>query len=111
LTREGILMIAKKQGRAVGVSSPKIKINTDGKFRKEVIRIISKISRIEEKYLGDEMLIREQLAIDSLMAIEIIATIEKKFGLKLDEEKIFILNTLGEFMEYVESRHRRRTRD
>jgi acyl carrier protein len=79
-----------------------------GKFKPEVIKIISKIARIEEKALVDDVLIREQLAIDSLMAIEIIANIEKKFGLKLDEEKMFVLSTLGEFFEYVESQQNKK---
>jgi len=77
-----------------------------GTFKADVVKIISKIARIEEKALVDDVLIREQLAIDSLMAIEIIANIENKFGLKLDEEKMFVLSTLGDFFEYVESRQK-----
>ena len=50
------------------------------KLRLGIKNIVSRISRIDIAELKDSVLIREELGIDSLMAMEIIATCEKTWG-------------------------------
>ncbi len=44
-------------------------------FKNDIKQIVSRISRIDVAELDDRVLIREELGIDSLMGMEIIATL------------------------------------
>ena len=70
-------------------------------FKHEVKEIVSQISRIDEAELEDHLLVREELGIDSLMAMEIIATCEKRLHLKLDETLFADVQTVGDFLSLV----------
>lgn len=73
------------------------------KLRENVIKTLSKIARIDENEFNDSTLIREELGIDSIMAIEILANIEKHYDVKLEEKKINNCQTIGEFIAYIQS--------
>ena len=64
-------------------------------------RLLSRIAKIEEAELKDDVLIREELGIDSVRAIEIFYGCEKAFGKKLDETKFGDVQTVGEFMSLL----------
>lgn len=69
---------------------------------KETIKnVISRISRIPVDDLNDDVRIREDLGVDSIMAMEIIATFELKFGFTFDVEKYSCLDEVGEFVDIV----------
>jgi len=70
-------------------------------FKKDIKQIVSRISRIDVDELDDRLLIREELGIDSLMAMEIIATCEKLLGLKIDETLFANIQTVGDFMDLL----------
>jgi acyl carrier protein len=67
-------------------------------FKHEIKQIVSGISRIDEAELQDHLLIREELGIDSLMAMEIIATCEKHLGIKMDETLFVAVQTVRDFL-------------
>jgi acyl carrier protein len=67
----------------------------------EIKKTISEIARINISDLEDDIKIREELGIDSLMAIEIIAKCEKKFAIVIDETKLESFSTIGDFINYV----------
>ena len=71
------------------------------KFKKEIKQIVSNISRIDAADLEDQLLIREELGIDSLMAMEIIATCEKLLRLKIDETLFGDIQTVGDFLDLL----------
>jgi len=82
--------------------------NVDTKYdsksiRMNIIKILSKISRIDYSGILDSVLIREELGIDSLMAIEIIANIELMYNIKIDESLMKDINTVGDFVNLIES--------
>ncbi len=54
----------------------------------EVKKLVSDITRVAEKELTDTALFVDELDIDSMMALEIIAGIEKKYRVVIPEEKI-----------------------
>ena len=69
----------------------------------EIKSIIAKISRIDPSELTDEVNVREEVGIDSLMAMEIIATCEKHFGVLIDENRYIEIETIGDFIGLIVS--------
>ncbi|MEE9508598.1 MAG: acyl carrier protein [Anaerolineales bacterium] len=72
-----------------------------------VKQIVSRISRIDAEEFEDSVTIREELGIDSLMAMEIIATCEKHLNIKIDESKFVDIETVGDFLNLTVDLYRR----
>jgi acyl carrier protein len=70
-------------------------------FKNDVKQIVSRISRIDVAELDDPVLIREELGIDSLMGMEIIASCERLLGVKIDEALFADIRTVGDFFELL----------
>ena len=70
-------------------------------LRNEIKQIVSGISRIDQGELQDHVLIREELGIDSLMSMEIIARCEKLLKVKIDESRFFEVQTVGDFFDLL----------
>lgn len=70
--------------------------------REEIKNIISRISRIPIEELDDDVRIREDLGVDSIMAMEIIATFEVKLGFTFDVDKYSSIDEVGEFIEIIQ---------
>ena len=67
----------------------------------EVKRIMSSISRIDVEELESDIKIREELGVDSLMAMEIVATCEKQLDIHIDEGELYNVETIGDFEKLV----------
>ncbi len=67
----------------------------------EIKHIVAKISRIDESEFEDKVLIREELGIDSLMGMEVIANCEKAFDIRIDESRFAAIETVGDFLSLV----------
>jgi acyl carrier protein len=72
--------------------------------RDEILDIISEISRIDRSEITPEVLIREELGIDSLQAMAIVARLEKRFSIQLDESKLFEVATVGDFVRLLQEK-------
>jgi acyl carrier protein len=70
-------------------------------LKSEIKRIVSRVSRIDVNDLDDQVLIREELGIDSLMSMEILATCEKALGIKIDESLFADVQTVNEFYDLL----------
>lgn len=70
--------------------------------RDEIIKIVSNVARIDQPKITDDTLIRDELGIDSLMGIEIIAKVEKEFDIEIEESILFDMNTVGNFVNIIE---------
>ena len=70
--------------------------------RSEIKNVISRISRIPVEELEDDVRIREDLGVDSIMAMEIIATFELKYKFDFDVDKYTCINEVGEFIDIVQ---------
>ncbi|NCN04803.1 MAG: acyl carrier protein [Spirochaetales bacterium] len=79
----------------------------DNPSREKIESVVSRISRIPKSEFADDVLIREELGIDSLMAMEIVATLEREFSIEIDETEMFDIQTVGEFSQFVEARIRK----
>jgi len=75
-------------------------------IRGAVIDIVAGISRIDPDEFEDDVLIREELGIDSLMAMEIVAACERRLGISIDEAQVFCVETVGDFLELLEALYR-----
>jgi acyl carrier protein len=71
------------------------------RLREEIKKIVSRITRIDSVEFEDNVLIREELGIDSLMITEILANIEKLLGTSVDETMFVNTETVGEFLDLV----------
>jgi len=69
----------------------------------QIREIIARISRISAAELADDVNVREEVGIDSLMAMEIIANCEKRFGVVIDESRYAEIETVGDFLRLIES--------
>ena len=70
-------------------------------IQEELKNLVSLITRIDVSELSEEVRVREELGIDSLMAMEIVAACEKRFDIQIDEEQLFEIETVGEFYNLV----------
>lgn len=67
---------------------------TDTNLKHEIKAIISNLIEIDD-FDDDEKFVLD-LGVDSLMALEIVASIEKKFLIKIDESKLIEIKTLND---------------
>lgn len=64
----------------------------------EIRSVVSKVIKVpEDKILPDADLFKE-LGVDSLLAVEIFATLDKKYNVNLDEKKISKVRTLNDII-------------
>ncbi|MDD5431899.1 MAG: acyl carrier protein [Candidatus Omnitrophica bacterium] len=68
----------------------------------EVKKLVAEITEVEEKELLENVKFSEDLGIDSMMALEIIASIEKKYKVVVPEEKIPTLRSLGDVYKVLQ---------
>jgi acyl carrier protein len=78
--------------------------NTTNELNKEIVEILSNITRIDLKGITYATLIFEELGIDSLMAIEILARVEKRFDITIEESLLANINTVGDFIQIIEEK-------
>ena len=65
----------------------------------ELRAIVSEITETEPEKITPEAKFVEDLGMDSMMALEILASIEKKYKLKIPEEYLGKISTLSGLME------------
>jgi acyl carrier protein len=70
---------------------------------------VSRIAAIEIAELQDEVLIREELGIDSLKTMEIVARCEKELNIVINEGQLFDIRTVGEFFHMLEGIYREKS--
>lgn len=68
---------------------------------KDVKKIICKVARIDESLVDETKSLRNDLWIDSLQAIQVVAMIEEKFNIKIDEVEIFNVDNISEITELI----------
>ena len=66
-------------------------------------RIVSRISKIDIADLASDVRVRDELGVDSLMAMEIVANCEKELDIAIDEAELYGIETIGDFERLVVS--------
>jgi len=72
-----------------------------GDIKKEIKKVVSEIVEVPESELKEDADFQD-LGVDSMMALEIVATIEKKFKIVIPEEEIPKATNLKKIYELVE---------
>jgi acyl carrier protein len=75
-------------------------------MRNRVVDIVAEISRIDSEDFDNDVLIREELGVDSLLAMEIVAACERALGISIDEGQLSDVETVGDFLGLVETLYR-----
>lgn len=71
-------------------------------LKKEIKKLVSEIAEVSEDDLKEDARFAEDLGIDSMMALEIIASLEKKYKLVIPEEKIPAIRSLSNVYDLLE---------
>jgi len=71
-------------------------------LKKEIKKLVSEIAEVSEEDLKEDAMFTEDLGIDSMMALEIIASLEKKYKLIIPEEKIPTIRSLKNVYDLLE---------
>jgi acyl carrier protein len=72
------------------------------KIEKTVRDIIAQVAGVKVADVGTDLLLREDLMLDSLKEMEIVARTEVLFGISLDEGSLPDIHTLEDFCNLVE---------
>ena len=73
-------------------------------IKQQIKQIVSTITEIPLKDLKDDADFTRDLGIDSMMALEIVASIEKKYRITIPEEKIPEVTSLGKIYRFLEEK-------
>jgi len=71
--------------------------------KERVKSIISRVTKIPISAIAGEKLIRDDLGVDSMQAIETLAILEKELNIIIDPEKAFEVATVNDLWELVEA--------
>lgn len=77
------------------------------KVRSEVLEIVSTILEKEPDEIKPDAHLMNDLGADSMMALEILASLEKKFRIMIPEDKLKDLTSLDNIVALVETAKRR----
>ena len=72
------------------------------KVKDEVKKLVSEITEIPENDLSEEARFAEDLGVDSMMALEIVASIEKRYKVAIPEEEIPNIRSLKDVYKVLE---------
>jgi len=73
----------------------------DTQIREDIKKVIANIARIDVKKVRESQDIRSDLGVDSLAAMEILASIEKNLDIVIDEAKAFNVITVKDLIDLV----------
>lgn len=73
------------------------------RVRDDIKNLIAGIARMDASRIKEDANIREDLGVDSLSAMEILAAIEKRLGIVIDEAKAFDIVTVKDLINLVMS--------
>jgi acyl carrier protein len=71
----------------------------EGKLKEDVRAVIAEILEKEAEEIEDEASLVEDLGMDSMMVLEIVAALEKKYRITIPEEELTKIATLNQAVE------------
>lgn len=75
--------------------------STSDDLSKEIKALVSKVIKIPEEKIDANANLFTDLGVDSLLGVEIFASLDKKYGLDVPEEKLKDINTLNDIINLV----------
>ena len=77
-------------------------------IRQEVLEIVSTVIEKAPKEIPGDAHLFQDVGADSMMALEILASLEKKFKIIIPEEKLKEMTTLNKIVDMVESARKKK---
>jgi acyl carrier protein len=74
---------------------------SEEQIRLEIKRLIAQITECEPEQIPDQALLKEELGVDSLMAMEMMVAMDKKFHIDIPEEHFNTITTVDEAVAVV----------
>jgi acyl carrier protein len=74
----------------------------DGRVEARVRTLIQEVSRRDTSGIGRDDDLVEALGVDSLEGLQILAGVEKRFGVRLPDDELIHLRTIGRIADSVE---------
>ncbi len=79
----------------------------DEKIRKEILEIVSTVIEKKPKDIPPDAHLIQEVGADSMMALEILAALEKKYRIVIPEDKLKTMTTLNKIVKMVEEAKKR----
>lgn len=74
---------------------------TDERLSREIKTMVAKIIKVPEENIDLNADLFSQLGVDSLLGVEIIASLDKKYGLDVPEKRLKDIHTLNDIIGLV----------
>ncbi|MDP8290365.1 MAG: phosphopantetheine-binding protein [Candidatus Susulua stagnicola] len=71
-------------------------------LEKEIIKLISETLDIEEAEVKSDQKLYDSIGVDSTEMVEIVVTLSKHFGLKIETNEITKFSTINEIVDLIE---------
>lgn len=68
----------------------------------QIRKVIAKISNTKEERISPDTKLVEELGVESIMVLEIMVNLDKKFGIEIPESEILNMTTLKKITEMVD---------
>jgi acyl carrier protein len=75
----------------------------NNELKKEIIQIVAKIIKIPADKIDSQANLFTDLGVDSLLGVEIFASLDKKYNLNVPEEKLRDVTSVNDLVNLVES--------
>lgn len=72
-------------------------------LEEEIREIVAEIIEVEQEEIGPDTNLVTELGADSMMALEILATIEKKYKLVIPEKELPNMITLSQILDVIKT--------
>ena len=72
-------------------------------FKEDIREIVAEIIEVDPEEIGNDTNLVTDLGADSMMALEILATIEKKYKLVIPEKELPNMITLSQILDIMKS--------
>lgn len=74
---------------------------TEQNVREEIRRLVAEVTELEPEEIKDDAHYQEDLDVDSLMAMEVMVAVDKKFGIEVPEEEFLALENINQTVAAV----------
>ena len=72
------------------------------KIKQEVKKLVADVTEVPEKDLLDDAKFTEDLDVDSMLALEVVASVEKRFKVVVPETEIPKMRCMGDIYNFLE---------
>ncbi|BCJ31357.1 MULTISPECIES: acyl carrier protein [Actinocatenispora] len=75
---------------------------TRDEIRTGLADILEEVAGVDKSDVADEKSFTEELDVDSLSMVEVVVAAEEKFGVKIPDDEVPNLKTVGDAVTYIE---------